>query len=117
MSGRREATAGVRTSLINTTVGSDLGVGELEVHPVLGGSCVPFGEDSSEVWISVLNAVEHGTPRDILDGRLEIKGNQHSSGICFSKILDGLDHCVGTVRSSNTILKRASTVSHRSWLP
>ena len=57
------------------------------------------GEDSSEVQIIVLNAVELGTSRDILEGRHEVKGNQHSSGICFSKILGGLDHGVGIVRS------------------
>ena len=41
------------------------------MHPVLGGACVPFGEDSSEVWISVLNAVEHGASRDTLEGCLK----------------------------------------------
>ena len=86
-----EATGGEGTFLINTTVVSDLGVGGLEMHPVLGGACVPPGEDSSEVRVSVLNAVEHGTSRDILDGPLEVKGNQHSSGICLSKILGDPD--------------------------
>ena len=113
ISGRRGATGGERTSLINTTVGSDLGAGGHEAHPKLGGACVPFGEDSSEVWISVFNAVGHGTTRHILESRLEGKGNKHSSGICFSKILNGLDHGVGNIGSSNTILKRTSTFGHR----
>ena len=98
--------------MINTAVGSDLGVGGFKVHPVLGGSHVPFGEDGSEVWISVFNAVKHGASRDILEGRLQVKSKQHSSGIRLDQILNGLDHAVGTVRSSNTTLKRTSTFGH-----
>ena len=40
VNGRREDTGGKKTSLVNSTVGNDLGVGGLEVHPVLGGVCV-----------------------------------------------------------------------------
>ena len=40
VNGRREDAGGERTSLVNSTVGNDLGVGGLEVHPVLGGVCV-----------------------------------------------------------------------------
>ena len=32
--------------MINSTVGTDLGVGGFKVHPVLGGDSVPSGEDS-----------------------------------------------------------------------
>ena len=60
--------------------------------------------------------MERGTSRDILEGRLEVKSNKHPGGVCFSKILNGLDHGVGTVRSSHTILKRTSTFGHRFLL-
>ena len=62
ISGRREATGGERTSLITTAVGTDLGMRGLEAHPVLCGSSVPSGEDSSKIRINVLTAVKHGTP-------------------------------------------------------
>ena len=47
---------------------------------MLGGACVPFGEDSSEVWISVLHAVEHGASRDILESRLKVKATSTPVG-------------------------------------
>ena len=89
--------------MINTTVGVDFGVRGLEVHPVRSGASVPSGEDRSEVRVILLKAVEHGTSRDVLEGRLDVKGNQHSSRITA----DG--------RRSKPHTRRAASL-HVSWL-
>ena len=111
--GSGESTSREGASLINSTVGTDLGIRGHEVHPVLCGASVPSGEDSSKVRISVLSAVDHGTPGDILEGRLEIKGNQHSSKIRVNNVSDGLDHGVDAVLSSHAVLNKTGTFGHR----
>ena len=65
-----------RTFLINTTVGTDFGAGKIAVHPMLGGSRVPFGEDGCEIRVVLFDAEQHGTPRHILKGSLEVKRNK-----------------------------------------
>ena len=78
--GSGKSTGRERAALIYSTVGPNLGIGGLEVHPVRGGACVPSGEDSSKVQLVLLNVVQHGTSRDVLKGSLEVKG----------KVLNGL---------------------------
>ena len=114
-----KATRRERPTLIYTAVGTDLGVGGLEVHPVRGGACVPAGEDSSEVRIVLLNVVEHGTSRDVLKGGIEVKGNQNTSWVSLGRVLNGLDHGIGTLRAPSTILKGASALPPPtlSWQP
>ena len=43
------------------------------MHSVLRGAGVPFGKDRSKVRISLSDAVQHGSARDILEGSLEVK--------------------------------------------
>ena len=119
ISGSREATGGERTSLVNTTVGSDLGAGGLEVHPVLGGASVPFGKDGCEVRVVLLDAAQHGASRDILEGCLEVKRHKDSGGISLRKMLNGLDHRVCTIRSSHSTLYGFQHIWQLipSWLP
>ena len=76
-----------RTSLINTTIGTDLGVGRLVMHPVLCCSTVPFGKDSSKVRVALLNSEQHGSTRDILEGSFEDKSNKDSGGVSLRKVL------------------------------
>ena len=79
INGRRETTCGERTPLINTTVGTDLGVGGFVVHSVLCGINFPFGKDICEVQVVLLSAVQHGLARDILEGSLEVKSKKDSA--------------------------------------
>ena len=82
------------------------------MHSVLRGAGVPLGKDRSKVRISLSDAVQHGSARDILEGSLEVKSNKDSRVVGFRKVLDGLDHRVRTVRSSNTVLQWSSTLGH-----
>ena len=95
-----------------TTVGSDFGVGGVVVHSVFRGAGVPLGEDSCKVRIGLLDTVQHGSARHILEGSFEVKSNNDSGGVSFREVLDGLDHRVCTVRSSNTALQWSSTLGH-----
>ena len=63
---RCEATSRERTSLINSTVGCDFGLGGLEMQPARSGASVPSGEDGSNVRVALLDVVQHGTSGDIL---------------------------------------------------
>ena len=82
------------------------------MHSVLRGAGVPFGKDRSKVRISLSDAVQHGSTRDILEGSLEVKSDKNSRVVGFSDVLDGLDHRVCAVRSSNTALQWSSTLGH-----
>ena len=80
INGRREATGQERASLINAAVGTDLLCRRrFLVHSVLCGSRIPFGKDSCEVRVVLLNAVQHGSARDILESSLEVKSNKDSA--------------------------------------
>ena len=94
------------------TVGSDFGVGRVVVHSVLRGAGVPFGKDRSKVRISLSDAVQHGSARDILEGSLEVKSNKNSRVVSFRQVLDGFDHRICTIWSSNTVFEWSSTLSH-----
>ena len=48
------------------------------MHSVLSGAGVPFGKDRSKVRVSLSDAVQHGSARDILEGSLEVKSNKNS---------------------------------------
>ena len=75
------------------------------MHSVLRGAGVPLEEDRSEIRISLSDTVQHSSARDILEGSLEVKSNENSGVIGFRQVLDGLDHGVCTIRSSNTVLQ------------
>ena len=112
VNGRRKTTRRESTSLINSTVGTDLGVGGIVVHPVLRGASVPLGEDSCKIRIGLSDAVQHGSARHILEGRFEIKSNKDSGGVSLREVLNGFDHGVCSVWSSTTILQRSPTFGH-----
>ena len=61
------------------------------VHPVLSGTSVPLGENSCEVRTALLDTVQHGSTRHILEGRFEIKSNKDSGGVSLRKVFNGLD--------------------------
>ena len=82
------------------------------MHSVLRGAGVPFGKDRSEIRISLSDAVQHGSARDILEGSLEVKSDKNSRVVSFRQVLDGLDHRICTIWSSDTVLKWSSTLSH-----
>ena len=69
-----------------------------------------LGKKRSKVRISLSDAVQHGSARDILEGSLEVKSNKDSGVVGFRKVLDGLDHRVCTFGSSNTVLQWSSTL-------
>ena len=64
-------------------MGTDFGVSRIVVHPVLSGANVPLGEDSCKVRIRLLDTVQHGSARHILEGRFEVKSNKDSGGVSF----------------------------------
>ena len=82
------------------------------MHSVLRGAGVPLGKDRSKVRISLSDAVQHGSARDILEGSLEVKSNKDSRVVGFRKVLDGLDHRVCTIWSPDTVLQWSSTLGH-----
>ena len=82
------------------------------MHSVLRGASVPLGKDRSEIRISLSDAVQHSSARDILEGSFEIKSNNDSRVVRFRKVLDGFDHCVCSVWSSNTVLQRSRALGH-----
>ena len=98
-----------RTSKINTTVGTDFGAGIIVVHPVLCGSCVPFGKDGCKVRVVLFDAGQHGSARDIVEGRLEVKRNKDSGWVSLREVLKGFDHRVCSIWASNSILKESGT--------
>ena len=104
-----KATGKERATLIYTTVGTDLGIRGLEVHPVRSGACVPSGEDSSKVRIVLLSVVKHSTSRDVLNGSLEVHSNHNPCWVSLGTVLSGLDHGVGTQHHIEGGL--------RTWLP
>ena len=104
-------------SLINPAVGTDFGVGRVKVHDVLSGASVPLGQNSCEVRIGLLDTVQHDYARHILEGRFEIKSNKDSGGVSFREVLNGFDHRVCSVWSSNTVLQTSRTFGHYSFLP
>ena len=53
---------------------------------------------------------------DILEGSLEIKGDKYSEGISLGKVLNCLDHGVGTIRATHFVLKWSSTFGNRFLL-
>ena len=54
--------------------------------------------------------------RDMLEGRFEVKSNKDSGVVSFREVLDGLDHRVCSVWSSNTTLQGSRTLGHRFFL-
>ena len=110
--GRRETTSRKRTSLFNAVVGANFGADRFEVYVVLCGFCVPSGKDICEVLVVLLDAEQHGSTREILEGSLEVKRNKDSAGISLRKILNCLDHDVSTLRASHSVLWRSSTFRH-----
>ena len=43
---------------------------------MLRRASVPLGEDSCKVRIGLLDTVQHGSARHILEGRFEVKSNE-----------------------------------------
>ena len=84
---RRKTTSRERASLIHPAVDTDFGVGRTVVHPVLCGAGVPLGEDSSKIRIGLLDTVQHGSPRHILEGSFEVKSNKDSGGVSFREVM------------------------------
>ena len=82
------------------------------MHSVLRGAGVPLGKDRSKVRVSLRDALQHGSAKDILEGSLEVKSNKDPRVVGFRKVLDGLDHRVCAVRSSNTVLQWSSALGH-----
>ena len=97
---------------MHPAVGTDFGVGRFEVQPVLRGASVPLGEDSRKIRIGLRNTVQHSSARDSLEGRFEVKGNKDSGVVSFREIVDGFDHRVCSVWSSNTVLQGSRTLGH-----
>ena len=77
VNGSCKSTSRELASLINSTVGTDLGTRGLEVHPVRGGACVLSGQDSGKVQVVLLDVVNHSTSRDVLKSRFQVKVNQN----------------------------------------
>ena len=69
--------------------------------------------DSSKVRIDLPKVVKHSTSGDVLNGGLEVKGNQKQCWVSLGKVLNGLDHVVGTIRAPDTMLKEAGALGHR----
>ena len=82
------------------------------MHSVLRGASVPLGKNRSKVRVSLSDAVQRGSARDILEGSLEVKGNKDPRVVSFREILDGLHHRVCAVWSSNTVLQWSSTLGY-----
>ena len=97
--------------MIHPAVGTDFGVGRIVVHPVLRGASVPLGEDSCN-RIGLRTAVQLCAARHILEGRFEVKSDKDSGVVSLREVLDGLDHRVCSIWSSNTILHRSGTLGH-----
>ena len=76
---------------------------------MLGGAGVPLGKDRSKVRVTLSDAVQHGSARDVLE---EVKSNKNPRVVSFREVLDGLDHRVCTVRSPDTVLQWSSTLGH-----
>ena len=79
---------------------------------MLRGAGVPLGEDSCKIRIGLRNAVQHCAARHMLEGRFEVKSNKDSGVISLREVLDGLDHRVCSIWSSNTILQGSRTLGH-----
>ena len=62
------------------------------------------GEDRSQVGIMLSKAVHHGASGYILKCCLEVKGDQNSGSVRFSKVLDRLDHFVCSVLATHAVL-------------
>ena len=73
---------------------------------------VPLGTDRSEIRIGFSDTVQHCSARHILEGSLEVKSNKDPRLVIFRKVLDGFDHCVCSIWSSNTVLQRSRTLGH-----
>ena len=82
------------------------------MHSVLRGAGVPLGKDRSEIRISLSDTVQHSSARDILEGSLEVKSNKDPRVVSFRKVLDGFDHCVCPIWSSNTVLQWSRALGH-----
>ena len=82
------------------------------MHSVLRGAGVPLGEDSCKIRIGLRNTVQHGSARHVLEGRFEVKSNKNPGVISFREVLDGLDHRVCSIWSSNTVLQGSRTLGH-----
>ena len=82
------------------------------MHSAPSGTSVPLGEDSCKIRIVLFDAVQHGSPKHILEGRFDIKSNKDSGGISLRELLNGFDHRVFSVWPSNTILQKSSTFGH-----
>ena len=89
---------------MHPAVGNDFGVGTIVVHHVLSDASVPLGEDSCKVRIGLLDTVQHGYARHILEGRFEIKSNKDSGGVSFREAPNGFDQRVCSILSSITVL-------------
>ena len=56
-------------------------------------------------WCPRLNSMAR--LETLLEGSLDVKGDQDAGWVRLGKVLDGLDHFVGSILASHSVLERA----------